>query len=81
MLKNVRDGFVRDTLLSPTIDKTNLSITLLKVGGWCEKDLENYDLPFEVVDKRADFYVRASEEYSEGNYGTCRELLINYFSV
>ena len=62
MLENVKDGFVKDILLSPTIDKI-------------------LDLPFEVVDKRADLLGQAMDAYIDGNYGTSRSLLIEYFSV
>jgi hypothetical protein len=81
MLENVKDGFVKDVLLSPTIDKINLSSVFLIVGNWCEEDLENPDLPFEVVDKRADLWEQAMDAYLDGNYGTARSLLIEYFSV
>ena len=81
MLENVKDGFVKDILLSPTIDKILLSIALFRVCVGCEKDLENLDLPFEVVDKRADLLGQAMDAYIDGNYGTSRSLLIEYFSV
>lgn len=81
MLENVKDGFVKEVLLSPTIDKFNLADVLRKVGGLCSKDLENGEIPFEVVEKRKDFWFAASDSYRQGDYPKCREHLINYFSV
>lgn len=81
MLGNVKDLFVKGVLLSSTIDRINLSVALKKVGDWCEEDLQNYDLPFEVVDKRADLWGQALDAYLEGNYETSRNFLIDYFSV
>jgi hypothetical protein len=81
MLGNVKDLFVKGVLLSSTIDRTNLSLTLDKVGRYCEEDLKNTDLPFEVVDKRAELWFKANEAYMNGEYGLCRSHLVNYFLV
>lgn len=80
---HVADKFTRNVLEMPAQNTNAASFGILvdEAREALLQDIDNLDIPFEVIEARERAFDAAYDAYRAGLYGTCHKYLRDYWNV